>query len=120
MKTFVNKVLEDLTNLDFQKKAWVVHFQYKWDSTGGKKCPSCKGKGKFMHGKSQYMCLDCQGYGTLGEYKNMPTVSCIWPNKECFTIIDGRPQLGMYYDIRGIFNTKKKAFDLAEELNKDK
>ena len=30
MKTFVNKVLEDLTNLDFQKKAWVVHFEYKY------------------------------------------------------------------------------------------
>ena len=119
MKRTVNKVLQNLIDLDFDKKAYVVHFEYKWDSTGGQKCPACKGKGKFMHGKSPYTCSDCQGHGALGEYKNMPTVSCIRPNNESFTIINGIPQLGMYSDIRGIFNTKKKAFDLCKELNKE-
>lgn len=120
MKRTVNEVLQNLIDLDFDKKAYVVHSQYKWDSTSGEKCPACKGRGKFMHGKSEYTCSDCQGYGTLGEYKDMFIVSCIRPNQEYFTIRDGRPQLGMYSDIRGIFNTKKKAFDLAKELNKEK
>lgn len=119
MKRAVNKVLQNLIDLDFDKKAYVVHFEYKWVSPTGKKCPTCNGTGKFKYGKSTYTCSDCCGYGTLGEYKNMPTVSCIRPNNESFTIINGIPQLGMYSDIRGIFNTKKKAFDLCKELNKE-
>lgn len=119
MKRPVNEVLQNLIDLDFEKKAYVVHFQYQWVSPTGKKCPTCKGKGKFKYGKSTYTCSDCAGNGTLGEYKDMPKVSCIRPNQEYFTIRDGRPQLGMYSDIRGIFNTKKKAFDLCKELTKE-
>lgn len=120
MKRPVNDVLQNLVDLDFDKKAYVVHYQYQWVSNSGKKCPTCKGKGKFKFGKSTYTCQDCQGHGITGEYKDMPKVSSIHPNEEYFTIRKGMPQLGMYADIRGIFNTKKKAFDLLKELTEEK
>lgn len=119
MKTFVNKVLEDLTNLDFQKKAWVVHFEYKYVTTD-KKCRYCKGTGTFKHGNNLYHCVDCSGTGKVGERKGVHTVSGVNPIELYFTVKQNTVEMPMYYDIRGIFNTKKKAFDLAEELNKDK
>ena len=119
MKTFVNKVLEDLTNLDFQKKAWVVHREYKFVPTDIK-CKDCDGKGTFMHGRSKYKCKRCNGWGVLGETKKVYSVSSCNPSEEYFTIKNGEVQMALMYEIQGIFNSKKEALDLAEELNKDK
>lgn len=119
MKTHINTVLEDLTSLDFQKKAWVVHYEYKYVTTD-KKCKYCKGTGTFKHGNNIYNCADCSGTGKVGERKGMYTVSGVNPRDEYFTVKQNTVEMSMYYDIRGIFNTKKKAFDLAEELNREK
>ena len=112
-----NKVLEDLTKLNFRKKAWIVHRDYKYVDTGNK-CRYCKGKGSFKHGTQEYGCVDCGCTGKSGKYKHIYCVSCIKPDEETFTVSSNTVETCFYKDIRGIFNTKKLAFDLADKLNK--
>lgn len=116
MKRVINKVMQNLVDLDFDKKAYITHFEYAWFSKN-KKCQICKGEGVFTRGKNVYRCLDCSGTGKVGEYKPTFVVSCINPREEYFSIKNNMLEMSMYKDIRGIFNTKKKAFDLAKELN---
>ena len=65
----------------------------KLNSGTAKRCNSCAGKYKIVHGKSQkkYFCIDC-GIG-ISDYRHNYCIKCVFKGNRSYKWIDGRSYL---------------------------
>lgn len=115
----IKDLLQDLANLNPKKQTYAVCKEYV-SIVIDEKCPECNGKGVFTHGGYEYVCKRCNGDKKLINRKLMYVVKRVCTHG--YPDIDIRcnyMEIFNVYSLQGLFNTKKDAQKLADELNRE-
>lgn len=114
----VKDVLGNLYKLDVNDPVYIVSMEYVTHEHGV--CSECGGARVFKHGNCTYKCAVCGGTGKYRDYAYEYVVNELnLDGKYPKLVIDGdKVMMSCYYSVRGFFNSKKQAQELADKLNR--